>query len=120
MKTPKPILDRRRSIRVDEKLPFKIGHEAFEAEAHTLNISAHGALCLVEKDIPIMTQIRVSLALPGKGKSKGKTIRLKAAVVRKERQSKDGPFLVALYFSDISTADREYLQKYIESRLVSN
>lgn len=119
MKTPKPILDRRRSIRVDERLPFKIGHESFESEATTLNISAHGALCLVDKDIPVMTQIRLSISLPGKGKAKPKAIRLKAAVVRKEKQSPDGPYLVALYFSDISDSDKEHLQKYIESRLVS-
>lgn len=117
MRTPKPILERRRSIRLDEKLPFKIGHEDYESEAHTLNVSVNGALCLVERDIPLMTSLKIALSLPAKGKSRNKIIRIKAAVVRKDKQRPAGPYLVALYFSDISSEDRQALQNFIESRL---
>ena len=36
MRTPKPVLDRRRGIRIAEKLPFKIGLENYETEAVTV------------------------------------------------------------------------------------
>jgi c-di-GMP-binding flagellar brake protein YcgR len=118
MKTPKPILERRRALRVHEALPFKIGHDDFETLAKTINISVHGALCLVEKNIPVMTQLAVALTLPGTGKSKrGQTVRMKGVVVRREKDGASNRYYVAIYFSDISAKSREALSKFIESRV---
>ena len=122
MKTPKPVLERRRSVRIAEKLPFTIGHEDFESEAVTVNLSAHGALCLVEKNFPLMTQFKVALSLPTeqKGARHFKTISMKGVVVRKQKNGNDKHFLIAVYFSNIKPSDRRYLQNFIERRSAMN
>ena len=118
MRTPKPVLERRRSIRITERLPFRIGHADYESQAVTVNISVHGALCVVEQDFPLMTQFKMALSLPAepKGSRRSKVISLKGVLVRKEKDVRPKHFLIALYFSDIQPADRRYLQKFIESR----
>lgn len=111
MKIPKPILERRRSIRIDESLPFKIGHEGYEIQVRTLNISSHGALCAVERDMPLMTQLKVALSL------NGHALRLKGVVVRKEKDPASHKFHIAVFFPDISPKDRTLIKEYIEARL---
>ena len=117
MKTPKPVLDRRRSIRVEEKLPFKIGAQNYEAEAITVNISVNGALCIVEREIPLMTQLKIALTLPSKPAQKNKLLSMKGVIVRKEKDLEGGKYYIAIYFSDIKPADRKFLSNFIESRL---
>lgn len=122
MRTPKRILERRRSVRLDESLPFRIGHEDYEAEVRTLNISGHGALCLIDKDIPLMTRLKIGLTVPLAGSSaraKARTIRLKGVVVRRQEDKATGKFYVAVYFSDMSPDDQRLLQDYIDNRLKS-
>ena len=121
MKTPKQILERRKSIRIHETLPIRIGHEGFELEAHSVNISAHGAMCAVERDIPLMTRLKVAFQLPpyGKGSSKKKQLKITGVVVRKEAMRQPGRFYIAVYFSDIKPADQALLNEFIGHRLSS-
>ena len=113
-------MERRRSIRVDEKLPFKIGHDHYEIEAVTINISSQGVLCAVDRDIPMMTQLKVALSLPASAGMRAKLLSAKGVVVRKEKGLSEGRFFLAIYFADIKSADREHLEKFIESRLAPN
>ena len=120
MRTPKPVLDRRRSIRIAEKLPFKIGLQDYEVEALTVNISVNGALCLVEREIALMTQLKIALSLPPISKSspqKSKILSMKGVVVRREKDAATNKYYIAIYFSDIKPNDRKYLSQFIESRL---
>lgn len=119
MKTPKSILERRRSVRVHESLPFKIGHTDYETQAETLNISEHGALCLVDKSVPLMTQLAVALTLPGVGGKRGKTIRLKGVVIRREKDLSSERYYIGIFFSDIKKEDHETLRRFITDRLSS-
>lgn len=117
MRTPKRILERRRSVRLDESLPLRLGHEDYEAEVRTLNISTHGALCLVDKNIPLMTQLKIALTVPSAGSSahaKERTLRLKGVVVRKEEDALTQKFYIGVFFSSISPKDQKVLQDYIE------
>lgn len=111
MKLPKPIEDRRRSIRIEESLPFKIDHEGYEIEAITVNISSTGAMCLMDRDIPMMTQVQVGFTL------KDKVIKAKGVIVRKERDPESGKFFVAIFFSDIKEKALEALNHFIQDRL---
>lgn len=117
MKTPKKILERRRSIRVHEALPFKIGHDDYEAQAETVNISEHGALCLVDRNIPLMTQLRLALTIKPAGRAK--TLRMKGVVVRREKDPSAERWFLAIYFSDIKSEDQETLRRFIEGRLAA-
>ncbi len=118
MRTPKPILERRRSVRIDAGLPFNIGHEGYEIEARTLNVSTHGAMCALERDIPLMTQLKIGLRVPAMGSARPQehTLRLKGVVVRKEHDPATKKYNVAVYFPDISEKDQGILKDYIEHR----
>ncbi len=121
MRVPKPILERRRSIRLEAALPFKIGAQGYEQEAATLNISAHGAMCLIEKDVPLMTKLSmaVTVSLPQTKSSSfsKRNIHVTGVVVRKEKDEATGQFRVAIFFSEISALDQEALNQYLQSRL---
>lgn len=119
MKIPKPILERRRSIRIDEALPFQMGPAGYDTEAKTVNISTTGTLCLIERDIPLMTKLNVALSIPPFDKSPKKTIKIKGVVVRKDRDAAGKGFWTAIYFSDIKPDDQRTLQSFIEYRLNS-
>ena len=93
MRTPKAILERRRSVRIQEALPFRIGSEGYDFQAVTINISRHGALCLVDKDIALMTKLAIALPIANK------VIRLEGVVVRKEKDPKSGKYYTAIFFS---------------------
>lgn len=112
MRIPKPILERRRSVRIDDALPFRVGLEGFEQEASTINISSTGAMCLLDKEIPMMTKLRMAVSLESK-----KTLHLKGVVVRKEKDLATDKFQVAIFFSEISASDREALERYIAFKL---
>lgn len=115
MKTPKRILDRRRSVRIAESLPFKLGHDGFEIEATSLNISYHGAMFLVEKEIKLMTQVSLGIMLPNGAKPH--RVVAKGVVVRREPDERSGKFLVAVYFSDIKPKDEKLLKEFIDGRI---
>lgn len=121
MKIPKPILERRLSIRIQESLPFHIGHDDYELEASTINISSNGAMCSIEKSIPLMTQLNIGLTLPPFGKNRqSRQLRLKGVVVRREPDPAGNRFLIAIFFSDAREADKKLLLEFIEHRLQSH
>ncbi len=110
---PKRIVERRHSVRITEPLLFKIGHRGYDIQAITLNISCHGALCIVDRDIPMMSQLNIGLELPAGSRGKRKTVHMKGVLVRKEKEVRTGRFLVAVYFSDIKPADAKRLEQFI-------
>ncbi len=111
--------ERRLSARIVESLPFKIGHGRYDIEARTVNIGINGALCLADKSIPAMTQLKVGLTLPGnpKAKLKERVINTKGVVVRNEPQPAAGKFLIAIFFSELSPRDQKALEAFIQNRL---
>ena len=113
MELPKPIQERRRSVRIEELLPLQIGHGDDEIFVTTVNIGYHGALCVLDRDIRVMTRLRVALTLP----SASAKITAKGVVIRKEKDAATGKFYVAIYFSDIAPKDAARLKKYIDRRL---
>ena len=120
MKIPKRILERRRAVRVPESLVFEIGHKEQELAATTLNVSTSGALCEVDRDIPLMTKVRIDVVLPAEdSKLSGgrRVLRLRGVVVRKEKEETSGRFFVAVFFSEGSPKNKTLLKAFIDSRL---
>lgn len=119
MKTPKRILERRRSVRISESFVFRVGHEDFDTEALMVNLSNSGALCIIDRDIPMMTHLKVALSLPWTtvSGSKERSVSLHGVVVRKEADAAAGKFLIAIFFSDVKPADKKTLEQFIHSRL---
>ncbi len=115
MRAPKSVSERRQSARIAESLPFKIGHEGYEIAATTLNISAHGALCVVDRAIPAMTRLKVALTLSASAKEK--VIHATGVVVRNVPDPDSGKYFLAVYFSDMKPADQKILNQHIQRRL---
>lgn len=116
MDIPEPIRERRRAIRIEEALPFTIADDGYEIQAETVNISESGAMCVVDREIRMMTQLKIALRLPSLKKTSGRIIVVKGVLVRKEK-IEDGRFHIAVFFSDIKPDDRAALKEYIEQRL---
>ncbi|MBI4432139.1 MAG: PilZ domain-containing protein [Candidatus Omnitrophica bacterium] len=114
---PQRILDRRRGIRLDESLPFQIGHKGYEIQGVSINISSSGIYCLVDKDISMMTKLDLCLFLPSMEKRKARKIRVRGVVVRKQKDPVTEKFYLAIYFSRIKPADQTFLDNYIQRRL---
>lgn len=120
MDTPKRILERRRSVRISEPLLFKIGLEGYDIHAITINLSSHGTMCVIDRDIPMMSQVNVGLELPsGKKPHNRRLLRMKGVVVRKHKDPRTGRFLIAIYFSDIKPDDQKRLESFIGKYLKS-
>ena len=117
---PKRIWERRRSVRIDEAVPFKIGlYEGEDVDAETVNISDHGAMCLISHDIPIMTVLNVEVYLPPSGKTfpRARRVSFRGIVVRKDKDQFRGKFSVAIFFSNMKPKEEEVLRRFIEARL---
>ncbi|OIO38714.1 MAG: hypothetical protein AUJ72_02010 [Candidatus Omnitrophica bacterium CG1_02_46_14] len=111
--------NRRRFIRIEEELPFVIEHQGYEIQAKSVNISTHGVMCRVDRDIPLMTQLEMIFSLPivVKFSAKDKIVKAKGVVVRKEEDAVSDKYFIAVYFSDIKLKDQKILNEFIEYRI---
>ena len=116
--------DRRKSPRIDQKLPLTLTDAAFDLVTETKNISARGVYCRVDRHIPYMSKLIVTLSLPvqSKGRTTTYTIRSRATVVRSESQiidhGKKETHFVALYFNSLKRSDDKKIAQYIRVHLV--
>ena len=117
MRIPARTSERRRSVRITEPFLFNIGHRGYDIQAITINISCHGAMCVVDRDIPMMSQLNIGLELPTGTAGKRKTVHMKGVLVRKDKDPRTGRFLVAVYFSDVKSADQKMLERFIDRYL---
>ncbi len=113
MSLPKRVAERRRSVRISEPLLFKIGHRGYDIQAITINISCSGAMCVVDKDIPMMSQLAIGLELPAGSSGKRQSVHMKGVLVRKDKDLRTGRYLVAIYFSNTKPADQKRLEQFI-------
>lgn len=113
--------ERRKSHRLKHGLAIKISIEEADFITQTENIGVNGALFQLEKAIPLMTRLAMTLLIPPAEKKKTtQKILCKGVVVRCEPLNpKDigGIHRVAVYFSSIKDSDKKLLGKYIERGL---
>ena len=122
MNIPKPILERRRSIRVDDNLHFQFGHAGYDIQAVTIDISTTGAMCLLDADVPLLTKlkIRLSIPTPAKGTRRPRMVGVEGVIVRKDKDPITARYYVGIFFSSISPKDQAFLESYIQSRIQSS
>ena len=104
-------MERRRSVRVEENLEFQFGIDGYDIRATTLNISSHGAMCLVDTSLPLMAKLKISLSLSSK------KILIDGVIVRKEKDPPTNRFYIAIFFSGLKPVDRKVLDEFICRRL---
>jgi hypothetical protein len=111
--------ERRRSPRIaDEGVSLEVKGGDFDIMTHTLNISASGIYCKVDKELPIMSRLQLMLMIPDPSKSDKSTVAIEVdgVVVRQHPVIIDGQvkhYDIAIFFENLSPKHREMISDYI-------
>ena len=110
--------DRRLSPRIeDSRLAVKLKLGGYDSIIHTLNISASGVYCKIDKEIPLMSRVKLALMLPGHTTLDG--VEITGVVVREHPVIINGEikhYDTAIFFEDISQKDKDAILAYISKR----
>ncbi len=118
-KTNRVKTERREHPRTERTLPLKISKKGLDAITETRNISCSGAYCRVNKPIPLMSKVGITLLLPIHSGSKVSTekIRCNGVVVRAEPvivKEADTPCQnIAVFFTELARKDRNKIAQYV-------
>jgi len=100
----------------DFAMELKVGE--YDTIIHTMNVSASGVYCKIDREIPIMSRVKIVLMMPGMKKSEGVSgLEVSGVVVREHPVIIDGEtrhYDLAIFFDDISQKDRDTISNYIE------
>jgi len=115
--SPKAIHERRRDPRLENNIPVKICQDDGDFVTETLNISRSGAYCCVDAPVALMTKLKIHLLLsfPKGTKTEVKKISCEGVVVRSEAVANQGKYNVAIFFSEITERDAEYITDYVDT-----
>lgn len=114
--------ERRKSLRIeDDTLSLKIDIGEFNTITHTLNISESGIYCKVDKELPIMSRVKIILMMPESQDSEraAKHIEVEGVVVREHPVIIDGDkkhYDVAIFFDNLSPRNKEIISGYIAKK----
>lgn len=107
--------DERRSFpRIDdENLTLKLNLGDFDTMTHTMNLSASGIYCKVDREIPLMSRVKLMLMLPaGKIEADGVVVRGHPVIIDGETKHHD----VAIFFENLSEKSRDIISEYIAAK----
>lgn len=93
----------------DEGLSLKLNAGDFDTTTHTLNVSASGIYCKVDREIPLMSRVRVALMLPEKLEVDGVVVREHPVIIDGAIKHYD----IAIFFDSLSKKNRDMIQDYI-------
>ena len=114
--------DRRSFPRIkDEGLALKLNTGEFDIITHTLNISASGIYCKTDRELPIMSRVKLILMLPESSKDEKATkgIEVTGVVVREHPVIIEGRikhYDVAIFFENLSARHRKIISDYISRK----
>ncbi|MDD3088696.1 MAG: PilZ domain-containing protein, partial [Candidatus Omnitrophica bacterium] len=75
--------ERRKFPRIkDKEIAVKLSGEGFNTITQSLDVSASGIYCKVDRRIPLMTRVQLALVIPGKTSSHANTLKVEGVVVR--------------------------------------
>ncbi|MFA5143111.1 MAG: PilZ domain-containing protein [Candidatus Omnitrophota bacterium] len=105
----------------DEGLSLKLKTDDFDTVTHTLDVSASGLYCKIDKEIPIMSRVRVKLMVPDLFKADGavRELDVDGVIVREHPVIIDGVirhYDAAIFFDNLSSKDREIIKIYVSSK----
>ena len=105
----------------DEGLALKLNSGDFDTVTHTQDISASGIYCKIDREIPLMSRVRLKLMVPdSSGTEKAsKELDVDGVIVREHPVIIDGivkHYDAAIFFDNLSAKNREMIQDYISSK----
>ena len=126
MSKRKEIKEKREYARLkDEGISLKVKSGDVDIITKSLDISASGVYCKVEKEVPLLSRVKIILIIPKDKKSATKdelqTVKIETdgVVVREHPVIVGGKVThhdVAIFFDNISAKDREALLEYINKK----
>lgn len=110
--------ERRRFPRIpDETLSLKLNADGFDTITHTLNISESGIYCKLDKEIPLMSRVKIVLMIPDQAKDgPPRSVDVEGVVVREHPVIIDGKikhYDAAIFFDCLTPKVRELISQYI-------
>jgi hypothetical protein len=112
--------ERRKHPRRETVLSLKISKRGLDVITETRNISCSGVYCRVNKPLPIMAKIGVTLLLPiqnRRNRVNTEKIRCNGVVVRSEpaivKEADTAYQNVAIFFTDLSKKDKDRITQYV-------
>ncbi|MFC1514353.1 PilZ domain-containing protein [Candidatus Omnitrophota bacterium] len=115
------INEKRQHPRLEKTLPLKLSSRHADIVTQTKNLSCNGAYCTVNKNLPLMTKLKITLLLPEKEKSskeKSKRVTCVGVVVRSELIRQDR-YDVAIFFEQIREKEKVKLEEYVTHHLTA-
>jgi len=118
-------VEKRKYPRVkDAHISLKVKSKDTDIITKSLDISASGVYCKLEKEMPLMSRIRIILIIPkiqtgGEKSTQNLKIETDGVVVREHPVIENGKIIhydAAIFFDNISIKDRESILDYISSR----
>ena len=113
--------ERRRFQRLkDDGLSLKLKLDDFDSITHTLNISSSGVYCKLDKELPLMSRVKLILMIPDANKENAlRDLEVSGIVVRQHPVTIDGVikhYDVAIFFEDLSAKDKDVIANYIAGK----
>jgi len=110
--------ERRRHPRISKRFPFKFKTQDFDIFAETINLCCNGVYCTVNNSIPLMTKLKVVLALPhGHKDDELDYLECNGIVVRVEKDKSETNMKsgnnVAIYFNDIGESEKARIKSFL-------
>ena len=103
--------ERRRYPRVAGRLRIRVSRDQQQVATETVNVSCRGALCWLARRLPLMTKVRVALALPRRlVQCTGVVVRCTSSVRRSPAR---GRYHVALFFTEMSRGDHRAIAEFV-------
>lgn len=93
----------------DEGLSLKLNAGGFDTVTHTLDISASGLYCKIDKEIPLMSRVRLVLMMPERLEVDGVVVREHPVIIDGAIKHYDA----AIFFDNLSQKDRDAITGYI-------
>ena len=105
----------------DEGLSLKLNSGDFDTVTHTLDVSASGIYCKIDREIPIMSRVRIKLMVPDTAKpdKPARELDVDGVIVREHPVIIDGVikhYDAAIFFDNLSEKNREMIQNYISGK----
>ena len=111
--------ERRKHPRLRSIIPLKISKRGLDVITETGNLSCSGVYCRVNKPIPVMSKIGITLLLPIQSNNRVLTKKIKCSgvVVRSEplivEEADTAWQNIAIFFTDLSKKDKDKIAQYI-------
>ena len=104
--------ERRRYPRIDRTLRIRVARDGEPVATETVNVSCGGALCWLNRPLPVMTKVAVALALPKR------LVHCTGVVVRSQlvpppASRGRGRYRLALFFTDVSREDHRAIAEFV-------